>query len=378
MNGATFTEKKVRSSSDTMKYIPALDGLRALAITAVLAHHIFGSHFSGGFIGVDVFFVLSGFLITRLFVIEQESTHTIHLPNFFLRRALRLMPALVVMVTLVLILTWFIHDRSRFQHDAFGVLFALTYTTNYWLGIFTPTVHGLFDNAWSLAVEEQFYIFWGFGAFLLLRFTSRRLTAIVLGILAYLVCAWRWHLLSTGAIPVRIYYGFDTRADQLLIGCLGALLLSTHLAPMIAKMRYVGLVALVALIFVAFNAEAFNAHPMAGLTHFGVIMPTVALLTLALILDLTANDGALSQALSFRPLVYIGSISYGIYLWHWPLLMIAQEGGLNDLLHKVFIGVCVTFVAAALSFHYVERPIRNLKYRFTPRSISPKLEGTGL
>ena len=164
---------------------------------------------------MDVFFVLSGFLITRLFVIEQESTGTIHLPNFFIRRGLRLIPALGVMVTLILIWAWITRPGPRFERDAFEALFAMTYTTNFLLGFFKPSsLLGLFDNAWSLAVEEQFYIFWGIGAFVLLRFGSLRVAAMVLGVSAIFAYAWRWHLLLTGAEPMRIYVGFDTRSRR--------------------------------------------------------------------------------------------------------------------------------------------------------------------
>src|SRR5262249_42995941 len=153
-----------------------------------------------------------------------------------------------------------------------------------------------------------FYIFWGIGAFVLLRFASLRVTAIVLGVSAMLIYAWRWYLLLTGAEPMRIYVGFDTRADELLIGCLGALLLPASLR----RTRYGGLAALVALIAIAFCAKAYYVSPTVELMDFAVLMTAVALLTMVLILDLATNAcGPLSQALSFRPLVYIGSISYG-------------------------------------------------------------------
>jgi peptidoglycan/LPS O-acetylase OafA/YrhL len=356
-----------------MKYIPALDGLRAFAVIAVIAHHIFPEILSGGFIGVDVFFVLSGFLITRLFIIERESTGTIDLPKFFIRRALRLMPAFWLMVSVFLIVALITHDRSRFERDLIDALFAVTYTTNFALGILTPAAHGLFDNAWSLAVEEQFYIWWGIGAFVLLRFTSRHVAALVLGASAVFIYAWRLHLLSNGAALMRIYVGFDTRADELLIGCLGAALLPTSLAATSSWIRYGGLAALTGLIAIAFYGRAYYLGPDAEQMNFAIVMTVVTFLTIIVIFDLMTNaDGLISQVLSSRQLVYIGSISYGMYLWHWPLLVMAKESGFDGPLKKAFIVICVTFTAAALSYHYVERPIRGLKRRFAPRPISQK------
>ncbi len=351
-----------------MKYIPALDGVRALAVAAVVAHHIFGAGFPGGFIGVDIFFVLSGFLITRLFVIEREKTGTIRLSNFFMRRALRLVPALAVMITVSLVLARLVHGGDRFGHDALEAVFAITYTTNFWLGFFAPPMLGLFDNAWSLAIEEQFYVCWGIGAFALLRFGPRRFAAVVLFVSAMIVLGWRWYLLLAGATPMRIYVGFDTRADELLIGCLGAVLLSLSPAPKMT--RYGGLAALVALIATAFCARVYWMSKAAMFVDFAVLITIVSLLSLEVILDVVVNAGSfLSNALSFRPLVYIGSISYGIYLWHWPLLIMAGREGFDDLFWKLVIGAGGSFVMAAVSYRYVERPILALKQRLAPHGI---------
>src|SRR5262249_26789902 len=188
---------------------------------------------------------------------------------------------------------------------------------------------------------------------------------IVLGVSAMLAYAWRWHLLLTGAEPMRIYVGFDTRADELLIGCLGAVLLPAQLSPTMT--RYGGLAALVALFAIAFYAKAYYVSPTVELIDFAVLMTAVTLLTLVLILNLaTKPGGPLSQALSFRPLVYVGSISYGIYLWHWPLLEMAKDIGFDHLLEKLIIGAFGAFLMAAISYHYVERPVLLLKRHFAP------------
>jgi peptidoglycan/LPS O-acetylase OafA/YrhL len=184
----------------------------------------------------------------------------------------------------------------------------------------------------------------------------------VLGASAVLVYAWRWHLLSTGASPQRIYNGFDTRADELLIGCLGAILLSAKLVPTLT--RYGGLAALFALIGIAFFGKVYWMSPTAEIVHFALMMPAVGLLTLVVILDLvTSVDGLLSRALSIRPLVYIGSISYGIYLWHWPMLIMTRNA--------IFGGLGILLVAT-LSYYSVERPILGLKHRF---ARSPLVRG---
>ena len=175
--------------------------------------------------------------------------------------------------------------------------------------------------------------------------------------------AWRWHLLLTGAEPMRIYVGFDTRADELLIGCLGAVLLPAQLTPTMT--RYGGLAALVALIAIAFYAKAYYVSPTVELMDFAVLMTAVTLLTLMLILNLATNAGGpLSGSFVSAARICRLDLLMRIYLWHWPLLEIAKDIGFDRLLDKLIIGGLGAFLMAAISYHYVERPVLRLKRLF--------------
>jgi peptidoglycan/LPS O-acetylase OafA/YrhL len=351
-----------------MKHVPAFDGLRGMAILMVVAHHIQGPHFPGGFIGVDLFFVLSGFLITRLFILERTATGRISLRNFFIRRALRLMPALWLMVATVLTLACF--TGTWLERDGVQAIFALSYTMNFWMAAFWPGQNGIFDNAWSLAVEEQFYLCWALGAFVLLRHRGSTAAATLLASMIAFWC-WRRYLLFSGADPMRIYVGLDTRADELLAGCAGALLISLPSAGALIRrtmaiLRYTGVAALVALLALSSSVADYYDTPEAAVRYFLVTMPTVTILALAVILEITEDGTSLSaQLLSSPPLVYLGSISYGIYLWHWPLLVWARDNGFDDLLTTLLFGGIGGGLAASISHRYVERPILGLKHRLT-------------
>ena len=350
-----------------MKYIPALDGLRALSALAIVACHVErGSIAQGGFIGVDIFSVLSGFLVTILFIQERERTGTIDLPRFFTRRVLRLMPALWAMVIIVLILTY------PEWPDLHETVLTLTYTENIWLA-FQTSAEGFFAHTWSLGIELQFYICWAFGALLLLRHSPKR-AAVALGIAIFAIYCWRWNLATAEGLygddylraMMRIYVSIDTRADELLTGCLGALLVSVRPAVVRDALgRYGGILATIGLC-VAASVFAPYTTP-----YFLVGIPMVSAYSILVILDITLNEnGLLARLMSWRPLVYIGTISYGIYLWHIPLLGLLQRTSFDSIGARLIVMFGGTIVIAALSSRFIEKPIRDYGRVLASRPIS--------
>jgi len=343
-------------------YRPHLDGLRAVAVYLVLLFHAGSRLFPGGFVGVDVFFVLSGFLVTRLLMRDLDSTGSVRLRRFYARRFRRLLPA----AFLALLATAGVYADLASPvevADAEGAFrAAFLYVANWYFIAQSADYFGADPSAspvlhfWSLAVEEQFYLLWPLllgGTFALTRRLGSRQRralrgAVLLAAAASLAGAWGWRI----ADPNRAYYGTDTRAYQLMAGAW--LALTPGAAAWLARRgrvsRWVGLVAGVALVFVASN----------GLAWDGIERGTAAAaLTVLLIVALEAADGGvLQRALSWDPVVYLGKVSYGTYLWHWPVvLVLARSFELSTPATIAATGVIATALAS-LSFQLFEHPIR--------------------
>jgi peptidoglycan/LPS O-acetylase OafA/YrhL len=317
-----------------LEYVAALDGLRGVAILLVIGCHYFGIPRGGGTVGVGLFFVLSGYLISSLLLQEQRESGGIRLADFYRRRARRLLPALVVMVAAYLIGAA-IEGRLAIAARAAGA--GVFYTANiaqaYW-----PHLIGREPIAplWSLALEEQFYLLWPFVLVVLLRFGMRRRAVLIgLAILITLVCAERVWLLLEHASNQRIYASPESASDQLLTGVLLAFILQR------SKMRNQR-GALIGLELFAFVACVGLVETFSG--------PVIDL-SAALLVTFALQKGSwLSRALSWRPLVWIGLISYSLYLWH---MLIFYWLGANRL-----IALPVVFGVAYASTRWVERPFR--------------------
>jgi peptidoglycan/LPS O-acetylase OafA/YrhL len=340
-----------------MRYAPGLDGLRALAVTAVVLYHL--NLLPGGFIGVDLFFVLSGFLITALLLFEHEETGRIGFRGFYLRRARRLLPALFALLAGAVLLTvvWRPSEVARLREDLAA---ALGYVTNWWLiwandSYFGAGVHPpLLTHLWSLAVEEQFYLAWPIILALLLRRGNRRLTLGVplAGVLASAALAAV--LFDPWQDPSRVYYGTDTRAVAPLLGAALAIALRpwAWTDRTSSARRWTintgGLAALFALAGVA--STLTDRAPL--LYRGGFLL--VAALCGALVVVASHPAGWLARGLAVPPLRWLGDRTYAIYLWHWPLIALI---GVGTIVRDVLI-VALSLLMAGLSFHYVERPVR--------------------
>jgi peptidoglycan/LPS O-acetylase OafA/YrhL len=346
-------------------YRPALDGVRAVAILAVVAFHAIGRP-TGGFLGVDIFFVLSGFLITTLLLEEWETRKTISLGHFYLRRALRLLPALVVAVVAFGLLTLLAAALGRQPgHETLGnagegMLFGLLYVSNIVqaAGIYLP---GGIGHLWSLATEEQFYLLWPPCLYAALRLgASRRLLSLGLAALVAALALHRTGLTLMGAPQRRLYYAPDASFDLILVGCLAAILFTSKNGAALLRVRRT---------FTALSlpVAAAVAAAMLSVTYFdrwlyaGFLLPfaiAVALLLLAVALD---EGSYLGRFLMLRPMVYVGKISYALYLWHQVVLgsgLLPSNG-----YAEAALGVPLSFAAAAASYRFVERPFLRLKRR---------------
>src|SRR5690554_2334493 len=365
-----------------------LDGLRAIAVLTVILYHLAPNAMPGGFLGVDIFFVISGFLITSLLLSEHAGSGRIRLGHFWRRRARRLLPALGVLLLVCCTAAWLIGDDLLVGLGQ-QVLGATTFSSN-WLSIaagrsyFDETTPELLRNLWSLAVEEQFYLLWPLVVLLLLFVRLRWLRIAIVAAAAAASAVGMAALFVPGADATRVYYGTDTHSFGLALGAVLALL-STHWSRQSADWRrapkvllpIVGLLAVAALIAASFLLAADDA-----LTYPGGLA-VVAVLSGLVILGGIVPGSYLGRSLDLQPLRWIGERSYGLYLWHWPVFVLVvgvmpetpRVGASGWMLGA--IAAVITVVAAALSYRFVEQPIRRRGFRgaFTAFASSWRASG---
>ncbi|GAB3121674.1 acyltransferase family protein [Glaciibacter psychrotolerans] len=370
-------EAPLRTASSRLA---GLDGLRALAVTGVLLYHFFPNALPGGFIGVDVFFVISGFLITGLLVSERARSGRISLPQFWRRRLRRLVPPLIPVLLVCSSAAWLIGGDLLVTLGR-QLVGALTFSYN-WVSIassssyFSADEPELFRNLWSLAVEEQFYLVWPLllVALLLIRRPRIRLTLVLL--LAAASAVWMGILFEPGTDPTRVYFGSDTHSFGLAIGAALALILQRPADPTaeLPRLRpWLGLGAVIALVGLSIWMPSESAFTYRG----GLAI--VALLT-ALVIWASVRPGRFGTRLDSAPLRYLGTRSYSIYLWHWPILVLLQlvwptHGATEDLARVILVGVLaavVTLLAAEGSYRWVEQPVRRFGFRGALRQLAAR------
>ncbi len=359
-----------------LSYRPSLDGLRCVAVCSVLVYHLDRGWLPGGFLGVDVFFALSGYLITTLLVMERERSGRISIPGFWSRRARRLLPASVVLISVVAL--WLRTQPEFIQAARRGdLLSALANVANWHLISTGQSYFQAFATAspvrhfWSLAIEEQFYLVWPLTCAILLR--SNRLRSLVTlcavgAVMSTVLCA----VLFVPSDPSRSYYGTDTRVHQLLIGALLACWFAHRRRaqrPTNAKAAALpGLIALVAGIVLVHDQWS-------GYYRGGSL--AIAIVTVFVIAGLeSAPDGKVARIIGTPIAAAIGRGSYGLYLWHWPIYVWLAPGtwGLNAGWPISLARLAVTGVVAFVSYRFIEQPIRNPKVRSLRR---PRLVAAG-
>lgn len=362
--------------SKKTKYLPSIDSLRAIAVIAVIIYHIDANYLPGGFLGVDLFFVLSGYLISSLIIKEYKSTGTVNLYNFYVRRARRLLPAVYFMITVVLIIIT-LFNGVLLKKSYLDALFGYIYSSNWWyifhkldyfdsFGSQSP-----FKHLWSLAIEEQFYMFFPL-IFLIFNRKSKSNNSnsklnknFIYVVLSLILVSLIAHILLFDINNInRIYFGTDTRAFSLLVGVVGAILYPMdRLSERTTKkdnMIYsiVSLVSILVLIGIMINTSEYNTWLYRG----GFLL--VAIIGLIIIISSGRQYTFMSKLLSFKPFVFIGKISYSLYLWHFPILVVTtpvSEIG-NPNLFYVTLRIVLIILVATGSYMFVETPIRKLGF----------------
>jgi peptidoglycan/LPS O-acetylase OafA/YrhL len=356
----------VTPSSKRLPYMPGLDGLRAIAVLAVFVYHFHngGGWLPGGFLGVDVFFVISGYLITSLLLSEFRKEGRVDLVAFWLRRARRLLPAVGVLIAVVMVAGAFF-DFGQISTLRAQALASMAYVTN-WDLIFSHQSYfqefarpSLFRHLWSLAVEEQFYLLWPLAfAACMTRFGQKRLVigVIVGAIASSLLMA----ILFDPGNPNRVFYGTDTRATPLLIGV--ALAFFWHpeklkaqtgtLAP--AALNAMGAIGLSMVVITFLTVHDYDI----SLYHGGFLL--LSIWTAMLIAALAHPAASIGQTLGNPGMRWLGLRSYSFYLWHWPVLELTRPG-IDVPLHGPVLFALqlgLTLALADLSYRYVEQPFR--------------------
>lgn len=360
----TASPQSVATRARGIVYQPALDGLRGLALLAIVVYHSGAGWAPGAFLSVSTFFTLSGFLITALLLRERELSGTISLRRFWTRRLRRLMPAALMAILLITIASVFLADAAQIDRLLGDALSSLAYVANWHFILAGDSYQAIFSSPspfthfWTLAIEEQFYVLLPIlVAVLLLRGAGarHRLAVAVFGTLILASLVWSNFLLSSGSRLDRLYFGTDTRLPELLAGGLLAFWWIGRASPSGRAGLRIRLLSSSALVVVVVLWVMANREH-----HFwyrgGLFL--YSLLTVAIIVGAVQRRGPVRRALSFRPLIWVGTLSYAAYLIHWPVLVWLRQYTDLEPWQRLFIGLVVTLAAASASQRFIERPVR--------------------
>jgi peptidoglycan/LPS O-acetylase OafA/YrhL len=360
-------------SNNKRRYMPGIDGLRAIAVIGVILYHLNIPLFQGGFSGVTVFFVLSGYLITDILIDEWKKNNKIDYLRFMIRRFRRLAPALLTMIFFVTVWVTFTNHPS-FEKLRADLLPSLLYGTNWWY-IFRDVSY--FDNfgpdsplthIWSLGIEEQFYLIWPILVILGFTFIKRKRIRVLVILVGVVLSAWLMAFLYVpGEDPSRVYYGTDTRAFSLLLGAALAFVWpSQRLSKTVPRqaslvLESLGIAGLLLIIILFMNTSEFDPF------HYQGGMLVLSLITTLVVAAFAHPASKLGKWLSIKPIRWIGVRSYGIYLWHYPIIIlttpIVNTDGID--VWRVALQIGATLIISALTYRFVETPIRAGRITFT-------------
>lgn len=355
------------AGGSTAAWLPHLDGLRAVAVYLVVLYHAGSKPFSGGFVGVDVFFVLSGFLVTRLLLRDIARSRSIQFGRFYSRRFRRLLPAAFVTLVVSALVFSAIGSPLDVVNAVGSFKAAFLYSANWYFIHQSQQYFGANIDTnpilhfWSLAVEEQFYLIWPLalgGAFALTRRLDHaaqlRLIRIAVAVAALASMVWALSLRATDMN--RAYYGTDARAYELLGGAL--LALAPTLVDRARRSRVSMRVATTTSAAVLLILASSWLDVDAIVRGVGVTITTCVLL----VAIEAADGGLIKSALSTRPIVYLGKISYGTYLWHWIVILVVAQTFRISTIAMIGIAALVATSLASLSFQILEQPVRASRY----------------
>ncbi|TNJ64918.1 acetyltransferase [Paenibacillus hemerocallicola] len=384
MNPSSITDNRGRLAhkclSGDRRYMPGLDGLRALSVLAVIAYHFNFKWASGGLLGVGIFFVLSGYLITDQIVTQWKQNRRIDLRDFWIRRARRLLPAMFAMLAFVAL--WLaLFDSSRLQALQGDIISVALYFHNWWL-IFhdvsyfesfgPPSPNG---HLWSLAIEEQFYVIWPVILILLFRIVPQRGKIVLLLLAGAAVSALAMGLIyEPGMDPSRVYYGTDTRVFALLIGAALAIVCPSQRMNGGISRKFRNLFdlagggGLIIIILMIGRTNEFGSFLYYGGFVFLSIISAIVIAVLA------HPASRLARLMACKPLRWIGVRSYSLYIWHYPVIVLTGHSVENDAWGSflILIQLGISILLAALSWKYIEEPIRHGLFGNLWRKISKK------
>lgn len=340
------------------EYRPDIDGLRAVAVLSVMLFHAFPRYVKGGFIGVDIFFVISGYLISGI-IYKSLTRGTFSLNEFYRRRVIRIFPALIVVLAAVLVFGWFSLLGSEYKHlgsyVVAGTLFSANLLSWHEAGYFDANAEGKpLLHLWSLGVEEQFYLMWPFVLILFFRRSNRFIRLVsVIGILSFVI-----NVLSAGRYPISAFYLPFSRFFELMVGAA----IAWHHRPgvvirsAVARDNVMSVIGVSAIVAGLLLIESQSLYP-----GYWVLLPTAG----AALLIMAGPLGWVNRhMLKLRPLVWVGLISYPLYLWHWPILSFARiiEGGTPSRETR-FLLLPVAIMLAWSTYQFIELPIRSRRYQ---------------
>jgi peptidoglycan/LPS O-acetylase OafA/YrhL len=348
-----------------LQYRTDIDGLRTLAVGLVILNHAGFSFFPGGFVGVDVFFVISGFLITSI-ITPKIIDKSFSIPWFLSRRIKRLMPVLffITIITIAVFTVFMLpQDLSKFYRSVLWVIF---YGANFF---FWREHGGYFDggsqeapllHTWSLAVEEQYYLFWPIMLIIMIRFLGANKTVwATLFLCVALTVFSQW---GTEVTIGAAYYLLPTRFFELLVGSL--LAITWHKLPSVNKLN-ANILSIIGLLLIIGSSLILTEHH--SFPGYNALYPVIGTALL-----IYSQGGIVNRFFTAKPLVYTGNISYSLYLWHWPIFVIIRYLAIELTIEIQLFCIVLTYLLSVISYHYIEQPFRDAKYN-SFKEISLKL-----
>ncbi|MGG3281053.1 acyltransferase family protein [Paenibacillus solani] len=359
------------------RYMPGIDGLRAISVLAVIAYHFDLKWAQGGLLGVGVFFVLSGYLITDQLLMEWTVNKRILIWNFWMKRFRRLLPAMLSM--LILVAVWLVATEPTRLLSLKGDFISSVFYVNNWFLIFHEVSYfesfgpvSPIGHLWSLSIEEQFYVIWPIALFIGIRFAPRRGKLLLYLLVLVSVSAMAMTLMYVpGTDPSRVYYGTDTRAFAILIGAALAVgwpswKLSEKTSPAARiSLDMIGALGLLVLLILIHRTNEYED----SLYQYGFL--SLSLVTAVIIAVLVHPGSHLGKILGCRPLTWLGKHSYSLYIWHYPVIILMRPDANSERLGftEILLQLAIIVLLSVLSYKYIEEPIRRGNFRAKWRVI---------